>query len=268
MSILGQRAMTGVRTRSVLVADDMEANRAVIGRRLEKLAYTVTCVDSGSAALATLRQWQPDVLLLDYMMPQMSGIEVLRELRGQAATRDLPVIMVTARAESEAIVEALAAGADDYVTKPIDFEVLHARIETQLAKRSDAANLQRANAALDERITMRSMVLADLECELKDEIRRRHDLEKKLAAALPLPQRASAEAAPLLDPALGALIAQIADRFEVAFADLVAGRAVNLAQLAELRALLSQARMKAAPRDAPGGPACVHSGANASVSTH
>lgn len=250
MNILNDKPAMSIHARSVLVADDMEANRAVISRRLEKLAYAVTCVDSGPAALAMLRQWQPDVLLLDYMMPQMSGIEVLRDLRANPATRELPVIMVTARAESEAIVEALAAGADDYVTKPIDFEVLTARIETQLAKRLDAAHLQRANAALDERITMRSMVLADLECELKDEIRRRQDLERKLAT-VPDSQPALAPApdcapAPVANPALAAMLVQIAGRFEVVFDSLVAGRTINLAQVAELRRLLAQACKDAA----------------------
>jgi CheY-like chemotaxis protein len=232
---------------SVLVVDDLEANRAVIARRLEKLGYTVTCVDSGAAALAMLRQWQPDMLLLDYMMPQMNGIEVLRELRAQPATRTLPIIMVTARAESEAIVEALAAGADDYVTKPIEFEVLKARIDTQLAKRTDAAHLQRTNLALDERMTLRSMVLADLECELKDEIRRRQELERKLAAAPPLASRTIEPEPRLVEAALATTIAVIAQRFEVVFADAMAGQAVNLAQLAELRALLSQASADVAP---------------------
>jgi CheY-like chemotaxis protein len=241
---------SGTRTRSVLVADDMEANRAVIARRLEKLDYAVTCVESGPAALAMLRQWQPDVLLLDYMMPQMNGIEVLRELRAAPATRELPVIMVTARAESEATVEALAAGADDYVTKPIDFEVLKARIETQIAKRSDAALLKRANAALDERITMRSMVLADLESELKEEIRRRHELEKKLAATpAPLPAvEAELPAAPpvaLGSEDMAALLDQISKRFEMVFPALTSGKTVNLAQMAELRHLLARARASA-----------------------
>jgi CheY-like chemotaxis protein len=241
MSIRIDKALAGAQARSVLVVDDMEANRAVVARRLEKLGYMVTCVDTGPAALAMLKQWQPDVLLLDYMMPQMNGIEVLRELRSHAATRELPVIMVTARAESEAIVEALSAGADDYVTKPLDFDVLMARIETQLAKRLDAAHLQRANAALDERITMRSMVLADLECELKDEIRRRHELEKKLAATLPVAPLAASTLA--TDPAVATLLDDIAERFEVVFATVVAGRNVNLAQMAELRGLLARARL-------------------------
>lgn len=240
MSFHNDKSFHGTPLRTVLVADDMEANRAVIGRRLDKLDYIVTCVESGPAALLKLKQSAFDVLLLDYMMPHMNGIEVLRELRADAATRELPVIMVTARAESEAIVEALAAGADDYVTKPIDFDVLKARIETLLSKRSDAAHLKRANAALDERITMRSMVLADLECELKDEIRRRHELEKKLATAAPEPQAPPPTSSH--DEGMAALLSDVAERFDVVFAAVTAGRTINLAQMAELKSLLARAR--------------------------
>lgn len=224
----------GAQPPSVLVVDDMEPNRAMLSRRLEKLGFAVTCVESGPQALTRLRDWQPDIVLLDYMMPQMNGIEVLLELRAMSATRELPVIMVTARAESEATVEALAAGADDYVTKPIDFDVLKARIETQLGKCSDAMQLRRANAALDERITMRSMVLADLEGELKDEIRRRHDLERQLASAPSASSGGAPQAAALLD--------DISSRFESLFEAMVAGRAANLAQMAELRGLIARAR--------------------------
>jgi len=255
MTLAAQPVGDHVPILTVLVVDDMKANRAVIGRRLEKLDYHVTCVDSGRAALAQLAERLPDVLLLDYMMPQMNGIEVLRELRASPRTRELPVIMVTARAESEAIVEALAAGADDYVTKPIDFEVLRARIETHVSKRSDAMHLQRANAALDERATMRSMVLADLETELKDEIRRRQELEKKLAAATAIgAQSGSAtRAEPDPQPAKGPgdedltmMLNEIANRFEATFAAIMAGRTVNLAQMAETRSLLARVRQTCA----------------------
>jgi DNA-binding response OmpR family regulator len=96
------------------------------------------------------------------MMPVMNGVEVVRVLRQDWQLATLPVIMVTARAESEAVVAALDAGADDYVTKPIDFEVLRARIETQLAKQRSSDQLKQANAALDERATMRVLAFDEL----------------------------------------------------------------------------------------------------------
>lgn len=222
---------------SVLVVDDMEANRAVLCRRLERFGYAVASVDSGFAALEHVATTLPDIILLDFMMPRMNGIEVLKVLRGNPATRDIPVIMVTARAESEATIEALGAGADDYVSKPIDFDVLRARVEAHLSKRTGACDLRRANAALDERVTLRSMALADLEGELKGEIERRKDLERKLASL-----QANPRAAAVHDPQrLDELLEKIRSRVETVFGSVTDGRAANLAQMAELRILVDQA---------------------------
>lgn len=235
---------------SILVVDDMEANRAVLARRLEKYGYSVISVDSGPAALARLAHAVPDIILLDYMMPQMNGIEVLHELRAKHETREVPVIMVTARAEGEATIEALEAGADDYVTKPIDFDVLRARIETQLAKRKDASQLKRANAALDERVTLRAMALADLEDELKQEIRLRQDLERQLSAT-PAPLAPAAEAAsasPIgapASPALAVLLSDMEARYDSFFAAVTSGRTPNLAQMADFKSLIARCRQAA-----------------------
>ncbi|OYU35670.1 response regulator [Novosphingobium sp. PASSN1] len=233
---------------SILVVDDMEANRAVLARRLEKYGYSVISVDSGPAALARLAHAVPDIILLDYMMPQMNGIEVLHELRAKHETREVPVIMVTARAEGEATIEALEAGADDYVTKPIDFDVLRARIETQLAKRKDASQLKRANAALDERVTLRAMALADLEDELKQEIRLRQDLERQLSAN-PVPLApAKASAGPIsapASPALAVLLSDMEARYDSFFAAVTSGRTPNLAQMADFKNLIARCRQAA-----------------------
>ncbi|WP_232492645.1 response regulator transcription factor [Novosphingobium kaempferiae] len=235
---------------SILVVDDMEANRTMLARRLEKLGYRVASVDSGAAALAQIETRAPDLLLLDYMMPQMSGLEVLQRLRsGSPETADLPVIMVTARAEGETTVEALSAGADDYVTKPVDFDVLHARIRTQLIKHSGTDKLRRMNAVLDERMTLRNLTLADLEGELADEVRRRRELERELETG----GGASAPAVPIAENELHAVLARISQRFDVLFNNVLAGNNPNLAQLAEIRALIAQAAHFAgmdAPSDA------------------
>lgn len=231
---------------SILVVDDMEANRAVLARRLEKYGYSVISVDSGPAALARLAHAVPDIILLDYMMPQMNGIEVLHELRAKHETREVPVIMVTARAEGEATIEALEAGADDYVTKPIDFDVLRARIETQLAKRKDASQLKRANAALDERVTLRAMALADLEDELKQEIRLRQDLERQLSATpAPLAPAAEAASAGPASPALAVLLSDMEARYDSFFAAVTSGRTPNLAQMADFKSLIARCRQAA-----------------------
>ena len=250
MTFLAPLTQADTRMATILVVDDMEANRAVLARRLEKFGFEVISVSSGAAALAHVAKALPDIILLDYMMPQMNGIEVLHELRGNFATQEVPVIMVTARAEAEVTIEALEAGADDYVTKPIDFDVLRARIETQLTKCKGAHQLKRANAALDERVTLRSMVLADLEGELAQEIRLRQALERKLANMLASPgePQASETKSPdqQISPALLAMLAEMEERFDSFFAAIMSGRTPNLAQMAEFKSLISRCRRAAA----------------------
>lgn len=234
--------------RTVLIVDDMEANRALLQRRLERCGYRASSVDSGPAALQELARELPDIVLLDYMMPGMNGIEVLRELRADPLMAELPVVMVTARVEGEATVEALEAGADDYVTKPIDFEVLRARIETLLSKKTSAKDLKHANAALDERVTRRSLAVADLEEELEREVQQRKALEQLIAT---LPQAGDATPSPMTPilPQLIDLLQQACERFDFVFEVASSGRAANLAQLMELKTTLERARALAGGAD-------------------
>ncbi len=120
----------------VLVVDDDETNRDLLSRRLIRAGYTVELADSGPAALARIAGGGLDLVLLDVQMPGMSGLEALAELRLTQPSAQLAVIMATAKAQSEDVVEALDLGADDYVTKPIDLPVLLARMRTQLARLS------------------------------------------------------------------------------------------------------------------------------------
>lgn len=224
-------------TRSVLVVDDLEANRALLERRLEKFGYRILSADGGETALMLLEREKPDVILLDYMMPRMNGLEVLARIRGNDRTRDIPVIMVTARAETEALVEALDSGADDYVTKPIDFDVLRARMETHMGKRKATSDLARANAVLDQRVTLRSMALADLEGELQDEKRRRMELEAHLGDN------------PRLMPEAGTDFTRLAADLEAVeqgladmFAAVSGGKTINAAKLLALKSDLAKVR--------------------------
>lgn len=220
---------------TVLVVDDMAANRSVLCRQLELHKYGVISVESGEAALELLTRTRPDIVLLDYMMPNMNGIEVLRHLRANPATADLPAIMVTARAENQATVEALEAGADDYVTKPIDFSVLRARIDSHLQKQGHASALRRSNAALDEKVTMRSLILADLHGELEAEIALRKQLEQELA------QRSGAPMETVAGSGLAELpLAEIKHKFDAVFDSVVAGRTPNLALMYELKDIFDQ----------------------------
>lgn len=117
---------------SILVVDDNEMNRDLLSRRLTRLGYSVQSAEDGPTALRLLDHHNFDLILLDIMMPGMSGLEVLERLRQNHPLDDLPVIMATAMNASKDIVDALNLGANDYVTKPLDFAVVLARVRTQL----------------------------------------------------------------------------------------------------------------------------------------
>lgn len=142
----------------LLVVDDIEENRELLQRRLVRRGYTATLTDSGRSALKAVSENEFDLVLLDIMMPGMSGLETLERLRRTNDRTSLPVIMVTAKSESEDVVEALDLGASDYITKPIDFPVAFARIETHLT-------LKRTNDALRSS-EARSAFLATMSHEL------------------------------------------------------------------------------------------------------
>lgn len=119
----------------ILIVDDEQMNLDMLSRRLQRSGFHVEVAMSGAAALDRVRLQSFDLILLDQMMPEMSGSEVLRRLRADFSPAVLPIIMVTAVAESYKIAEALAAGANDYITKPIDFKVALARIHSQLERK-------------------------------------------------------------------------------------------------------------------------------------
>src|SRR6516225_8780603 len=113
---------------TLLVVDDEELNREGLARRLRRHDYDVALARSGREAIELLARRSFDLVLLDIMMPGMNGLEVLKFLRRVDTLVDLPIIMVTAKGESEDMVEAFELGANDYVTKPLDFPVVLARI--------------------------------------------------------------------------------------------------------------------------------------------
>jgi class 3 adenylate cyclase len=116
----------------ILIVDDNPDNCDMLSRRLQRRGLETTIAASGEGALEKVGQQQFDLVLLDIMMPGINGLEVLEKLREQYSIHDLPVIMATAKIGSEDVVQALVLGANDYVTKPIDFPVLFARVQTQL----------------------------------------------------------------------------------------------------------------------------------------
>jgi diguanylate cyclase (GGDEF)-like protein/PAS domain S-box-containing protein len=124
----------------LLIVDDNELNRDMLARRLERKGYVVQVAENAQELSERIEKAGVDIVLLDIEMPDISGIEALKTLRETYSPNELPVIMVTAKNQSEDIVKALDLGANDYLTKPVDFPVALARIATQLShKRAQAA---------------------------------------------------------------------------------------------------------------------------------
>jgi two-component system, OmpR family, phosphate regulon response regulator PhoB len=120
----------------VLVVEDEAALVTMLRYNLEKQGFRVEEAADGQEALTLIAETRPDLVLLDWMLPAMSGLEVCRQIRRRPATRDLPVIMVTARTEDQDAVRGLNTGADDYITKPFSIDALLARIRALLRRSS------------------------------------------------------------------------------------------------------------------------------------
>lgn len=144
----------------ILIVDDNEANRCILAARLGAEGYETIEAEHGERALELAREAEPDLVLLDVMMPRLDGFEVCRRLKGNAALGFIPVIMATARADSRDVVTGLTAGADEYLTKPIDQAALVARVRSMLRIKelhdrteAQAAELASWNRLLEQRVS-------------------------------------------------------------------------------------------------------------------
>ena len=124
---------------SILVVEDEPAIQSLIEVNLNRAGHTVILADDAEAARREVQKALPDLILLDWMLPGMSGIDFARQLRSDARTRRLPIIMLTARAEERDKIEGLDVGADDYVTKPFSPRELMARIKAVLRRNAPQA---------------------------------------------------------------------------------------------------------------------------------
>lgn len=121
---------------TILVAEDQQHVRSLVEYKLRNSGYTVVCVEDGRAALDKAIEIVPDLILLDVMMPLMTGFEVLAALRANDRTRHVAVVMVTAQSKEDEILKGLDLGADDYITKPFSPNELAARVKTVLIRRA------------------------------------------------------------------------------------------------------------------------------------
>ncbi len=129
----------------ILIVDDNETNRDILEARLTAHGYEVLHAGDGEEALAAAKAHRPDLILLDVMMPKLDGFEVCRRLKSDPAMSFVPIILVTAKAESKDVVDGLDAGADEYLTKPIDQKALVARVKALLRlKAQHEASRERA----------------------------------------------------------------------------------------------------------------------------
>ena len=137
----------------ILVVDDVPDNRDILTRRLARRGFEIVEAGNGTEALDVLSREDIDLVLLDIMMPDIEGTEIVREIRKTRSQTDLPIIMVSAKTLSEDVAESLELGANDYVIKPVDFTVALARIRAQLDRKRAADEVTRKTIA--ERAALR-----------------------------------------------------------------------------------------------------------------
>ncbi len=140
----------------ILIVDDVPENIQVLGSILREKDYEIAVATSGRQALDVVATRLPDLILLDVMMPEMDGFQVCKELKTSAETRNLPVIFLTARTETEYIVKGFELGAVDYVTKPFNKAELLARVNTNLELKKaqkEIIKLEQKNAVLAMAVT-------------------------------------------------------------------------------------------------------------------
>jgi adenylate cyclase len=143
----------------ILVVDDNELNREIMASRLGAHGYATLQAADGEEALAAVGRHAPDLIILDVMMPHPDGLEVCRRLKGSTASEFVPIILVTAKANTDDVVAGLDAGADEYLTKPVDQAALMARVRSALRikslhdqVRAQAADLANLNRTLTQRV--------------------------------------------------------------------------------------------------------------------
>ena len=168
----------------ILVVDDNQDSLEILRARLESWGYRIQTASDGEDALAMIEAGPPDLILLDIMMPRMDGMEVARRVKGNPSLPFIPIIMETALATTESKVEGLDSGADDYITKPIDFAELKARVNSMLRiKRLQAELEDRERELLDVNEQLLHMSQTDALTGLDNRRHLEHRLEEMFAHA-------------------------------------------------------------------------------------
>lgn len=205
---------------TILIIDDTPINLAVMVGHLEAQGYRVLVAQDGEEGLQRADLMHPDVILLDVMMPGPSGFEVCRRLKSRSSTREIPVIFMTSLTETRDKVAGFAAGAVDYVTKPLQADEVMARIDTHLKLRAAQTQLEAQN-------NMLAMYREDLEEQIADRTAALHESNRRLRAEVAERERAEQQVRRLneeLETRMAERTAQLsaANRALQAFDDLLA----------------------------------------------
>ena len=171
----------------LLVVDDIEANRDMLGKRCEREGYRVSSAENGRQALEMVRAESFDLVLLDIMMPEIDGFQVLSHMKADPALCDIPVIMISALDEIKSVVRCIEMGAEDFLSKPFDPVLLRARIGASLEKKRLRDEQKRKTAelerAIEEAETQRreseSLLRNILPASIADELRARGEVEPR-----------------------------------------------------------------------------------------
>jgi two-component system cell cycle response regulator len=135
---MDEESMTG----RILIVDDVATNRIVMKVKLAQACYSVEQADCGAVALRAARENRPDLIILDVLMPDMSGLEVCRRIKADPETADIPVLLVTTLSDRASKMAGLEAGADDFLTKPVDEVTLLARVRSLIRARDTVRELR------------------------------------------------------------------------------------------------------------------------------
>ncbi len=175
-----QEVVLSGKSLNVLIVDDSKVIRTAIKEILEIGNLQVTEACGGKEALESIYKNLPDLVLLDAVMPKLDGISVLKAIRKSYSKIQLPIILIASQGSSRDMVQALDLGANDYVTKPIDFDVLWARLTNQLMQKQAAEFLHSAQHSLEQQIKQRTAELKSSNQQLEKEIKVRLLAEDKL----------------------------------------------------------------------------------------
>ena len=124
---------------TILVVEDEQAQRLILQHNLEEAGYEVVTAEDGEVGLEHIKDYKPDIIVLDWMMPKLSGIELCRQIKSASNTKKTPVIMLSARSEEVDRIRGLEIGADDYISKPYSIKEILVRIKGQLRRVREAA---------------------------------------------------------------------------------------------------------------------------------